>query len=53
MGVGAGRRLIDPGLRHTLGHGYVTMVALAFALASAYAGAFAGRRLDREANNTE
>ena len=42
-----------PVLGITLGHGYDTMVALAFALVGAYAGAFAGRRLDREANNTE
>lgn len=41
----------------TLGHGYASVVALAFALVGAYAGAFAGafagRRLNREANNAE
>jgi hypothetical protein len=41
----------------TLGHGYASVVALAFALvgafAVAFAGAFAGRRLNWEANNAE
>ena len=42
-----------PALGITLGHGYASIVALAFALVGAYAGAFAGRRLDREPNNAE
>ena len=37
----------------TLGHGYASVVALAFAIVGAYAGAFAGRRLNWEANNAE
>ena len=37
----------------TLGHGYASVVALAFAVVGAYAGAFAGRRLNWEANNAE
>jgi hypothetical protein len=40
-----------PALGLTLGHGYASIVALAFALVGAYAGAFAGRWLNREANN--
>jgi hypothetical protein len=40
-----------PTLGITLGHGYASIVALAFALVGAYAGAFAGRWLNREANN--
>jgi hypothetical protein len=42
-----------PALGITLGHGYPSIVALAFALVGAYAGAFAGRWLNREANNAD
>jgi phage tail tape-measure protein len=42
-----------PALGITLGHGYTSIVALAFALVGAYAGAFAGRWLNREANNAD
>ena len=67
VGVGAGRRRWPSALAVgswiaalggiTLGHGYASVVALAFALVGAYAGAFAGafagRRLNWEANNAE
>jgi hypothetical protein len=42
-----------PALGITLGHGYASIVALAFAVVGAYAGAFAGRRLNWETNNAE
>jgi len=42
-----------PALSITLGHGYASLVALAFALLGAYAGGFVGRRLKRGADNAE
>ncbi len=49
--LAVGSRIAALGI--TLGHGYASVVALAFALVGAYAGAFAGRRLNWEANNAE
>jgi hypothetical protein len=42
-----------PALSVALGHGYASIVALAFAFVGAYVGALARRRLNREANNAE